>query len=286
MTELAASYRHCRRITRGRARNFYYAFLLLDRPRRGAISAVYAFMRRCDDLSDDESLGAPSRRRELLAAWREQLERTLAGTAADDPIWPAFQETAAKYRIPHRYFFEMIEGVSSDLEPRDVATEDELERYCYQVASVAGLALVHILGFRDPAALPLAEKCGVAFQITNVLRDVGEDAARGRIYLPREHRERFGVAPADLRSRETSPALRKLVSFEAGRARALYDASAPLAGMVDPSGRRALAALIRIYRGLLDRIERSGCRVLERRARLSAAEKTWILVRGLAGLPG
>jgi phytoene synthase len=283
VTDLAASFRHCREVTRRRARNFHYAFLLLDAGRRDAVSAIYAFMRHCDDLGDDDSHGDAAARRALLEAWRAQLERTVAGEPASDPLWPAFRETVARYRIPREYFFEMIEGVLADLEPRDIATEAELDQYCYRVASVAGLSLVHILGFQDEDALRLAARCGIAFQLTNILRDIGEDAARGRVYLPREHRERFGVAPEDLRSAATSPALRRLVEFEAARTRALYNESEPLIEMVNPEGRRALAALIQIYRGLLDRIGRSGWRVLERRVRLSAWEKSWIALRALAG---
>ncbi|MGH9675327.1 MAG: phytoene/squalene synthase family protein [Bryobacteraceae bacterium] len=280
-TSLPASYAHCRRLTRAKARNFHYAFLLLDRPRRDAISAIYAFMRRCDDFGDDDALGDGAARRRLLAGWRESLEAALDGRAAGDPLWPAFHDAVQRYSIPPRYFFEMIDGVTSDLEPRRVATRAELERYCYQVASVAGLSLIHVLGFVSDNAVPLAERCGYAFQLTNILRDVGEDAARGRIYLPAEDLVRFGVEPADLRPGGGGEAFRRLMRFEAARARGYYDESAGVIELVDPAGRRALWALITIYRRLLDRIERLDYDVLDRRVSLSALEKTGVALRAL-----
>src|SRR5205085_6585081 len=126
------------------------------------------------------------------------------------PALPAFHDTVQRYKIPHQYFHEMIDGVSSDLEPRRIRTFDELYRYCYQVASVVGLTTIHIFGFDSPAALPLAEKCGVAFQLTNILRDVREDSGRGRVYLPAEDLRRFGVTEDDLRAGTRSEAMLRL----------------------------------------------------------------------------
>jgi phytoene synthase len=179
----------------------------------------------------------------------------------------------------------MIAGVSSDLEPRAIQTFDELYRYCYHVASVVGLTVIHVFGFESPEALKLAEKCGVAFQLTNILRDVREDAENGRIYLPAEDLARFGVAAADLRSSAVSPELRNLLEFEARRARAYYEESAPLAGMVHRESRASLRALIGIYSRLLERIVECGYDVLSRRIRVPAVEKVWILVktRAVAG---
>src|SRR6185295_10459898 len=180
---LEESYAFCERVARTQAKNFYYSFLLLSRPQRRAMCAIYAFMRYCDDLSDAEDV--PDRAASI-ARWRNDLECALAGRAAEHPLWPAFADAAEHYRIPHQYFYDMIDGVSSDLEPRRVRTFAELYDYCYHVASVVGLTVVHIFGFDSPDALKLAEKCGVAFQITNIIRDVKEDAQRGRIYLPAE----------------------------------------------------------------------------------------------------
>jgi phytoene synthase len=201
-----------------------------------------------------------------MRRWRGELEQALQGRYGTNQCWPAFHDAVQRYKIPHKYFHEMIDGVSSDLEPRDVQTFEELYRYCYQVASVVGLTITHIFGFDSPEALVLAEKCGIAFQLTNIIRDVKEDQEKGRIYLPKEDRDRF----ADLK---------ELLRFEAARARQYYAESRPLIGMVHPGSRRSLWALIEIYRTLLDRIEESGYDVMSRRIRLSGLEKTGIVLR-------
>ena len=274
MIALEASYRHCREVARTRARNFYYSFLLLTRERRDAMCAVYAFNRACDDLSDE-----PGATPAALERWRAELEAALQGRYGEDPLWPAFHDTVRRFAIPHPYFHAMIEGVASDLDPRRIATFDELYHYCYQVASVVGMTVIHIFGFNSPDALPLAERCGVAFQLTNILRDVREDAERGRVYLPDEDLKRFGVDPADLRNGRRSEAFVRLMRFEAERAREYYDLSRPLLEMVDKASQPSLRALIAIYSRLLDRIEASGFDVLSRRVRLSGLEKSWILAR-------
>ena len=271
MTAVADSYAWCRSLARARAKNFYYAFRLLDPARRDALCSIYAFMRHCDDLSDE-----PGATAEALTAWRAELDAALNGGPAEHRLWPAFRETVHRYSIPHQYFHDMVDGVTSDLTRREMSTFDELYRYCYQVASVAGLSVVHIFGFRSPEALPLAEKCGIAFQITNILRDVGEDFANGRIYLPREDRDRFGV-----REIAMSDQFRELMRFEAARARRYYAESRPLLDLVHPSCRPSLWALIEIYSRLLQRIESSGFDVLSRRIRLPAIEKSWIAARAL-----
>jgi phytoene synthase len=277
----AESYAWCERIARERARNFYYSFLLLDRDRRNAMCAIYAFMRYCDDLSDEGGATAETRR-EAIAGWSAALRRALAGSPDDHALWPAFLDAVRRYRIPHEYFEEMIAGVSSDLEARRVETFAELYRYCYQVASVVGLTIVHVFGFEDPRALELAEKCGIAFQLTNILRDVKEDESLGRIYLPAEDLARFGVTPPF----EAGLEFRRLMEFEVKRAREYYRESEPLVGMVSPESRRSLWALIEIYRRLLERIERSGYAVLDGRIRVPAREKIAILLRAwITGLP-
>jgi phytoene synthase len=190
------------------------------------------------------------------------------------------------YRIPHEYFFDMIEGVSSDLQPRVISTFDELYQYCYQVASVVGLAIIHIFGFQSSDALELAEECGVAFQLTNILRDIREDAGRGRIYLPSEDLVRFNVAPEELSSSEITERFRELMRFEVARARAYYRSSAPLIDLVDALSRPSLWALIEIYRTLLTRIERSGYNVLHERVSVPAWQKALIVVRASARRTG
>lgn len=275
---LAESYRFCRNVARTQARNFYYSFLLLSQERRDAMCAIYAFMRACDDLSDDpDQAGA-----EALLEWRRDLDRALEGNYGPHPCWPAFHDTAMKYKIPREYFYDMIAGVSSDLEPRRMSTFDELYQYCYQVASVVGLTVIHIFGFESPRALVLAEKCGIAFQLTNILRDVKEDCERGRIYLPAEDLARFGVDESSLCANSGDSRFIALMQFEAARARAYYDESMPLIGMVDRGSRASLRALIAIYRTLLERIERSNYDVLSRRIRLSSWHKVWLLMRSVA----
>jgi phytoene synthase len=264
---LEASYAFSRRIARTRARNFYYSFLLLSRPQREAMCAIYAFMRYCDDISEGEGAS-----REAIERWRRDLDNALQGRYGKNLLWPAFHDTVQNYRIPHEYFYQMIEGVSSDLEPKQLQTFDELYRYCYQVASVVGLTIIHIFGFESPDALKLAEKCGIAFQLTNILRDVREDRDNGRIYLPEEDILKFG---ADLATHDDR--FVRLMSFEAGRARAYYDESRPLIGLVHPRSRASLWALIEIYRRLLGRIERSNFDVLEKRIRVPTWEKLSIL---------
>jgi phytoene synthase len=273
---LAESYAFCERVARTQAKNFYYSFLLLSRPQRQAMCAIYAFMRYCDDLSDAEGVDD---RAGAIARWQADLDSALAGHPPEHPLWLAFSDSVARYRIPHQYFRDMIRGVSSDLEPRHIQTFPELYDYCYHVASVVGLTIVHIFGFEDPQALQLAERCGVAFQLTNILRDVREDAEHGRVYLPSEDLERFGVDPRELAGAAISPALRSLLAFEAERARAYYEEAKPLMEMVDGGSRASLKALIGIYSRLLERISDSGYDVLRARVRVPAWEKLWILAR-------
>lgn len=273
---LAESYAFCEGVARKQAKNFYYSFLLLDADRRRAMCAIYAFMRYCDDLSDGEGV---SDRGIAIAQWRHSLDKAFAGNLPEHALWPAFLHTVAHYKIPHYYFFEMIEGVSSDLEPRRIRTFEQLYDYCYHVASVVGLTIIHIFGFESPEALVLAEKCGIAFQITNILRDVREDAENDRVYLPEEDLDRFGVVREDLLADTASPQLKKLLEFEAARARGYYRDSAPLVGMVEKESRASLRALIGIYARLLDRIVGSDYEVLRRRVRVPTWEKVSILVR-------
>ena len=273
---LEESYVYCERVARTQAKNFYYSFLLLSRPQRQAMCAIYAFMRYCDDLSDSDDV---TDRPAAIAGWQKDLDAALSGNPSDHPLWPAFTDSVQRYGIPHQYFHDMIRGVSSDLEPRRVQTFQELYDYCYHVASVVGLTIIHIFGFKNPDALRLAERCGVAFQLTNILRDVREDAEHGRVYLPAEDLEKFGVKPEELAGSALSPALRNLLAFEADRARAYYREAEPLTDLVDRRSRASLKALIGIYSRLLERISNSGYQVLAGRVRVPAWEKIWILAR-------
>ncbi|MGA8030024.1 MAG: phytoene/squalene synthase family protein [Bryobacteraceae bacterium] len=278
---LEQSYRYCEKIARKRAKNFYYSFLLLEKPQRDAMCAIYAFMRHCDDLSDDPAIASAARLQlyENIALWRVNLDRALHGHVEGNPIWPAFHDTVERYAIPHRFFHEMVDGIASDLEPRRVETFEELYRYCYQVASVTGLTIIHIFGFQSMKALLLAEKCGLAFQLTNILRDVREDAELGRVYLPREDLDRFGVPADQLRSGKEDDRFRELMRFEADRARVFFEESARLNELIAPKSRRSLWALREIYLRLLSRIERADYSVLSRRINVPTHAKIALLLR-------
>jgi 15-cis-phytoene synthase len=266
---LEKSYAFCRHIAKTRARNFYYSFILLAGEQKNAMCAMYAFMRYCDDISEEAgaSLGA-------IEQWRTELENALKGEFSGHQVWPAVHDTVQRFQIPHQYLFDMVRGVSSDLQPRQVQTFDELYEYCYLVASVVGLTTIHIFGFDDPQALHLAEKCGIAFQLTNILRDVNEDSENHRIYLPAEDISRFQADLAKYDQRFID-----LMEFEAARARDYYAQSRPLIEMVHRRSRGSLWALIEIYRRLLERIVASRYDVLSRRVRLPTWEKMSIVAR-------
>jgi len=278
MNAIEESYRYCKEVARSRAKNFYYSFVLLSKQQRKAMCAIYAFMRYCDDLSDE-----PGASRASLERWRAELEEALQGRFSGHPVWPAFHHTVRRFGIPHEYFREMIAGVESDLGPRRLETFDELYHYAYQVASVVGLTIIYIFGFDTPSAIPLAEKCGVAFQLTNILRDIREDAERGRIYLPAEDLRRFGVTEEDIERGNRNAEFLELMRFEAARARAYYNESEELLELIHPRSRPSLWALISIYSRLLERIERTNYDVFRKRVRLTAMEKSWIIVRALVG---
>jgi phytoene synthase len=265
MTRVEESYRVCRQIARSRARNFYYSFLLLPDQKRLAMCAVYAFMRVCDDLSDE-----PEASLERLAAWRADLDSALDGGCPAHPLWPAFSDTVRRYGIPRRYLHEMIDGVSSDLTGQRMETFDDLYRYCYHVASVVGLTITHIYGFEDPRALELAEKCGIAFQLTNIIRDIKEDRALRRDYFPADDRRRFPEEGALLR-------------HYGERAKTYYAEARPLLDLIHRDSRPSLWAIMEIYRRLLERIERSDYDVWVRRIRVPTAEKLWIIARAWMG---
>jgi len=271
------SYRYCRYVARKRAKNFYYSFLLLEKPQRDAMCAVYSFMRYCDDLSDDPAAQDKEILREAITQWRVELAHALQGEFGRNPMWPAFHDTVQRYKIPHRFFHEMIDGITSDLEPREIQTFDELYRYCYQVASVVGLTIIHIFGFTSIKALLLAEKCGVAFQLTNIIRDVREDAQLGRVYLPIEDLRRFDVPVDQLKAGKEDDRFRDFIRYEADRARQYYEESAPLSDLIRPGSRRSLWALRAIYQRLLTRIEAANYSVLSSRINVPTSSKLVVL---------
>jgi phytoene synthase len=289
--EVVASYVECRRIARAAASNFYYAFFLLQQPKRDALCALYAFMRLVDDVSD--TAGELAEKQRALARWRAALDAALEGDTTVDSILPAFADTVRRYAIPPRYLRDLISGAEMDLTITSYATFDRLREYCYRVAGTVGLTCLYVFGFRDPRAPDLAEKLGIAFQLTNILRDLSRDFQMGRIYLPQEDWERFGCRAEDLaritaegsqrHHERVPPALEELLRFEAERAWRFYEEGAALVPLVNPESRAALWALVRIYSGLLRKIEAQGYDVFSSRAQLSAAEKMGILVRARLG---
>lgn len=267
---LQKSYATCRSLTKERAKNFYYGIKLLPEERRDALCAVYAFFRISDDLSDDETL---TEKDLLLARWRTLLHES-ADNATQHPILPAFYDAVKKYEIPHRYFEELLEGTTSDLSVTRYQTFSDTYRYCYQVASTVGLVCLHVFGFdHSPEALAQAEARGIAFQLTNILRDVAEDGGRGRIYLPLEDLAKFDISEEEFLTGSSPAKLQALLTFEIERAKSYYDASANLSHRVDKESRASLEGMTSIYRALLGKIESMGTRVFQERAKLSKLEK-------------
>jgi phytoene synthase len=281
--ELRDSHDFCRRLAQREARNFYYSFLVLPPDRRRAMCALYAFLRRTDDIADDP--GPLDNRAGALEDWRAALDGALEGRGERWAGFPALVDTVARYAIPTNYLHAVIEGVATDLEPRPFETFDELHDYCYRVASVVGLSCLHIWGFRseEGRAEALAEACGVALQLTNILRDVREDALQGRIYLPESDLRRFGVDPAELAQPRASGRARALFEFQAARAYEFYARAEPLVGLVDPVGRPVLLAIVGIYRALLDEIVRRDFDVLADRVALPPWRKLAITLASLGG---
>ncbi|MGH7840267.1 MAG: presqualene diphosphate synthase HpnD, partial [Candidatus Binataceae bacterium] len=276
---LEADYAHCAEVTRLSSSNFYYAFMLLPAERRRALYAVYAFCRFVDDIADNGGAAAPAL---LLERWRDELQRVYAG-AAERPVSRALAANVYRFNIPQRYFEEVIDGVEMDLTRQRYASFEELRLYCRRVASAVGLICIEIFGYRNPATRTYAERLGLAFQLTNILRDVREDAARGRIYIPREDLERFDVSEDEILQSAYTPGFNQLMEFEAGRARAFYrEAGAALA----PEDRPAMIAaegMRLIYSALLERIVRSGYRVFDRRLSVSTPRKLYLVGRAWAG---
>ncbi len=281
MSSLAASYRWCRQLTRTRARNFYFAIRMLPARRRDAMCAVYAFFRECDDLSDE---GLVEDRRQSLERWRQVALG--AEPESPSPGLAAFRDTIARYDIPVHLFSELIDGTMMDLDGTRYETFQDLYTYCYRVASTVGLVCLRIFGFDgSPQALKRAEHLGIAFQLTNILRDVAEDSGLGRVYLPGQILAEFGLTPQDLLEGRPGPHFKALVQHMASRARHYYELAEPLPENLTPCSRAALLAMRGIYRGLLEKIDRLGAGVLRQRARLSLAEKLWVvLVAWLEGL--
>ena len=286
---LAKAYAACRAIARREAKNFYYAFVALPAPRRNAICAIYAFMRRADDLADDESIPRDERRRRL-DAWLAEWRAVCQGGFTADPAFIAVRDCTARFHIPVGLLDELVAGVTMDLEeaatdsPDTYPTFADLYRYCYLVASVVGLVCIRIFGYSDPRAEKLAEETGIAFQLTNILRDVAEDASRNRVYLPLEDLAAYNVTLDSLLHRTPSAPLtaneRALLAAIAQRAEGFYRSAEALLPLIDRESRPALWVLVSIYHCLLRRIEDADYDVFSRRASVPMPQKLGILIVG------
>jgi 15-cis-phytoene synthase len=288
-SQLAVAYAVCRGITRTQAKNFYYGFLVLSKRKRQALSAVYAFMRRCDDIADDPALSARDRR-QRLDTWVDAFHGAAAGLPSDDPILLALVDAQRRFAIPVGLLDQLAFGTAMDVEdeqaqsspkhPIQYGSFQDLERYCYNVASVVGLVCIHIFGYKDPAAERLAERLGLAFQLTNIIRDVKEDAALGRVYLPQEDLARFGISPAELSNVPDPARFRPLLELEAQRAFENYAAGEELLSLISEDSQPALWVLMNIYRGLLQKIVRLNYDVFTRKVSLTLREKLTIFGKG------
>jgi phytoene synthase len=285
---LARSRSYCEQLTRNQARNFYYGLKLLPEPKRSAMFTLYAYMRLVDDIADDEDGRSVQRRIDELEAWREHTHAILDGknpangTGAEEGhlLWPAFAEMVREYRMPRHIFDDVIAGQRQDLEPEPFETFAQLHEYCYRVAGVVGLASIYIWGFEGGTETEaLAVDRGVAFQLTNILRDLREDAARGRTYLPREDLVAMNVSEADLKVSRGGQAFRELMRFQIDRAEAYYQKSRPLEQRIQRDSRPTLLAMTQIYHRLLKKVACEPERVLRERVSLSLLSKLTIAWR-------
>jgi phytoene synthase len=306
--QLSSAYGVCRHITRTQAKNFYWAFLVLPRRKRNALCAVYAFMRHADDISDDETTPVAARR-EKLEAFRDKFHRAVAGEPTDDPVMFALAHTQKAYEVPMAWLDKLVEGTMMDLQEEAGAEGDENPRtlrsaqdgapsavetrrlltfhtfedlydYCYHVASVVGLVCIKIFGYRDAKAERLAERTGIAFQLTNILRDVKEDAQMGRVYLPERDLQTFGIKVEDVAAWPTLEQLRPVLQLEGERALGYYDSAKELIGLVDDDSQPALWALVEIYRQLMQKIAARNYDVFTERVHLTNTEKMRVLGKG------
>ncbi len=277
---LDQAYRFCRDVTRRRARNFYYGLKLTPEPQRSALYSVYAWMRRADDLVDNAPKITDDLRRDI-AAFRATTDAALSGrVTVNEHLWVALADTASRFELPSEAFHLTLEGQLDDLAGAQYATFNDVRDYCYRVASTVGVICIGIWGYSDPAARELAIDRGIAFQMTNILRDYREDFDVGRVYLPAEDFKRHGITPHDLRRWSDPSACRAMITRQVERANSYYERSAPLDAMISRSGRPTLWAMTAIYHALLAKIEQAPQRIVgDRRLRLSSLRKGSIALR-------
>jgi phytoene synthase len=292
VNQLNHAYAVCKGVARRAAKNFYYGFLVLPSDKRNGLCAVYAFMRHADDIADDPSLD-PQAKHEKLNAWLGAANAVFSGQPTDDPVLMALGDTQRRFKIPPQLFEKLVHGTSMDLDiPPGGATPmilcetfEDLKEYCYYVASVVGLVCIRVFGYEEKKAEILAEDCGLAFQLTNIIRDVKEDAGMGRIYFPQEDLDRFQLtaaqfAPAGMGDPGRLEALRPLLEYEAERARRYYESAKWLMELIDSDSRAALWVLVEIYSRLLKKIAARNYDVFTERVRLTVWEKLRVLARG------
>lgn len=281
VTEIDLAYRHCQRITKEHAKNFYYAFRTLPSRKRSAIYAAYAFCRYCDDIADEP--GPLDEKRRLFEETRTLLARSIEGGETADPVFAALSDAARMFGIPANYFEDVIAGVEMDLIQDRYRNFDELREYCYGVASVVGLICIEVFEYTDPAARDHAIDLGLAMQLTNIMRDIKEDAQRGRIYLPLDELASFGYSERELLESSVTGAFTELMRFQTSRARDYFAGGKKLMPLLSPGSRTCPAALLGVYSTILNRIEASGFEVFEKRIGLSTAEKLLITAKLWAG---
>jgi 15-cis-phytoene synthase len=287
---LGAAYERCRQLHARHGRTFYLATLLLPRWKRRHVHALYGFVRYADELVDGLDTRLDRRgRAAALRAWGERFLAGLGGAPVDDPVLPAVLHTVRAFGLEVADFATFLGAMAMDLHRTGYRTWPELCGYMDGSAAVIGTMMTPILEAGDlPAAREHARRLGLAFQLTNFLRDIGEDLDRGRVYLPQEDLERFGVTPADLAAPQAGPAVQALLAFEIGRARALYAAAEPGIGLLAPSSQPSIRVAFTLYGEILDEIERAGYQVLGRRVRVprrrraAVAGRHWVAARSAA----
>jgi len=267
---------YCRQKAAASGSSFYYSFLFLPGERRRAITALYAFCREVDDVVDEAM--EPQLAAAKLAWWRAEVANLFAGQP-QHPVTRALEPHRDSYGLSAARLNEIIDGMEMDLRQSRYLDWAGLEAYCYRVASVVGLLAAGIFGYRDARTLDYAKHLGIAFQLTNIIRDVGEDARKNRVYLPVEDLRRYGVPAADLLQARETPAFRELMQFEAERARGYYAAAMSALPPADRRAQRPGLIMAAIYRALLEEIQRDGFRVLTQRTALTPLRKFWIAWR-------
>jgi phytoene synthase len=267
---------YCQQKAAASGSSFYYSFMFLPPPRRRAITALYAFCREVDDVVDE--VRDPEVANAKLAWWRREVALVFAGQPTH-PVAIALQGIVGEFALPEAHFQTVIDGMAMDLAQHRYLDFTELELYCHRVAGVVGLMSAEIFGYVDPATKGYARDLGVAFQLTNIIRDVGEDARRGRIYLPQDELQRFGVAPSALLRGEYSSEFRHLMRFQAARAQTWYERAFAQLPAQDRKAQRTGLVMAAIYRTLLGEIALDGYKVLDRRTSLTPLRKLWLAWR-------